>query len=213
MPLFDERHLSTSSERLWTLIAQRAEPGADTAAIDERIWDLFGARRAIMFTDLSGFSRGSEAFGITHFLQVIHRQRQLLYPIVSDRGGLLVKAEGDSMLILFRRPEVAIDTAVAMQKACALANQRLVAEEQVLLCIGVGYGDVLRIGDEDVWGREVNAASKLGEDTAKAGEILVTEAAAEAAAEHGTYRFAAIDAEVAGTRRHQRLDYGAPPVP
>jgi class 3 adenylate cyclase len=27
-----------------------------------------------------------------------------------------------------------------------------------------------------VWGKEVNAASKLGEDTAKGGEVLVTEA-------------------------------------
>jgi len=44
-----------------------------------------------------------------------------------------------------------------------------------LLCVGIGFGDVLRIGDSDVWGREVNAASKLGEDTAKSVEILVTE--------------------------------------
>jgi hypothetical protein len=29
-------------------------------------------------------------------------------------------------------------------------------------------------GDDDVFGAEVNAASKLGEDTAKAWEILVT---------------------------------------
>ncbi|HUG94492.1 MAG TPA: hypothetical protein VML55_26985 [Planctomycetaceae bacterium] len=33
---------------------------------------------------------------------------------------------------------------------------------------------MLRIGDHDVFGAEVNAASKLGEDAAAAGEILVT---------------------------------------
>ena len=49
-------------------------------------------------------------------------------------------------------------------------------EEKVLLCVGLGYGKVLRIGDMDVFGQEVNAASKLGEDTAKAGEILTTQA-------------------------------------
>ena len=43
-----------------------------------------------------------------------------------------------------------------------------------MLCIGLGYGDMLRIGDADVFGAEVNAASKLGEDTAEAWEILVT---------------------------------------
>ena len=52
--------------------------------------------------------------------------------------------------------------------------------EQVLLCVGLGYGRLLKIADEDVFGAEVNAASKLGEDTAQAGEILVTEALKEA---------------------------------
>ncbi|MBO7639938.1 MAG: hypothetical protein J6S91_13290, partial [Treponema sp.] len=44
-----------------------------------------------------------------------------------------------------------------------------------LLCVGLGYGDILNIGYADVFGAEVNAASKLGEDTAKAWEILVTD--------------------------------------
>ena len=35
---------------------------------------------------------------------------------------------------------------------------------------------MLRIGDVDVWGKEVNSASKLCEDRAQAREILVTEA-------------------------------------
>jgi len=54
-------------------------------------------------------------------------------------------------------------------------NKDKTPEEQILLCVGLGYGKVLRIGDQDVFGSEVNAASKLGEDTAKAWEILVTD--------------------------------------
>jgi len=52
----------------------------------------------------------------------------------------------------------------------------------VLLCVGLGCGEVLRIGDRDVFGAEVNAAAKLGEDTAKAHEILVTAAVRDAVA-------------------------------
>ena len=44
----------------------------------------------------------------------------------------------------------------------------------LLLCLGVGFGRVLRVGDADVFGPEVNAAAKLGENTAQAGEILIT---------------------------------------
>ena len=43
-----------------------------------------------------------------------------------------------------------------------------------------GYGDVVRVGDEDIFGAEVNAASKLGEDEAGAGDILATRSLCEA---------------------------------
>lgn len=168
--------LKVSEARLWRLIEERTKPGSDVDEIDRRIWDLFGEDWAVMFTDLSGFSRQVERFGILHFLQVIHEQKKLLLPIVENFDGLLIKQEGDSFLILFRRPERAVACAQQMQRACALYNERRRPEEQILLCVGIGFGRVLRIGDADVWGKEVNAASKLGEDTAKVNEILVTEA-------------------------------------
>ena len=49
----------SSETRLWGLIAERAKAGADVAQIDQRIWDLYGEDWAIVFTDLSGFSRRS----------------------------------------------------------------------------------------------------------------------------------------------------------
>jgi class 3 adenylate cyclase len=172
--------LKVSEARLWRLIEERSKPGADVADIDRRIWDLFGEDWAVMFTDLSGFSRQVERFGILHFLQIIHEHKKLLLPIVESFDGLLIKQEGDSFLILFRRPERAVACAQQLQRACALYNERRTPEEQILLCVGIGFGRVLRIGDADVWGKEVNAASKLGEDTAKSTEILVTEAVREA---------------------------------
>lgn len=175
--------LRGSEGRLWSLIEERSQPGADKAALDRRIFDLFGERWCVMFTDLSGFSRQVDEFGIIHFLQVIHEHHKLLLPVVEAHDGLLVKVEGDSLLLLFRRPERAIECAIKMQEACELYSEGRPPEEQILLCLGIGYGDVLRVGDTDVWGREVNAASKLGEDTARAGEILVTRAAREAADE------------------------------
>jgi class 3 adenylate cyclase len=184
MPAEFER-LKVSEARLWRLIEERTKPGSDVDEIDRRIWDLFGEEWSVMFTDLSGFSRQVERFGILHFLQVIHEQRKLLLPIVDNFDGLLIKQEGDSFLILFRRPERAVACAQQMQRACALYNERRKPEEQILLCVGIGFGRVLRIGDADVWGKEVNAASKLGEDAAKVHEILVTEAVRKALGEVG----------------------------
>ena len=98
-----DRHLKGSEVRLWKLIEERTVPGADVAHIDQRIWDLFGSSWAIMFTDLSGFSRQVAAFGIIHFLQEIFEQKRLLLPIAARNDGILIKAEADSLLVIFKR--------------------------------------------------------------------------------------------------------------
>lgn len=172
----DEPDLSLGEARLWRLIAERSRHGADTEAIDARIWRLYGERWAIMFTDLAGFSRYSRDFGILHFLEVIHDKRRLLLPVVEAHDGVVIKLEADSFLLLFRDPIQALDCAVAMRAATWKVNARRQPEERILLCVGLGYGDVLRVGTTDVWGREVNGASKLGEDAAETDEILMTDA-------------------------------------
>jgi class 3 adenylate cyclase len=203
-----DRDLKVSQARLWSLIEERCQPGANVAELDRRVWDLFGERWAIMFTDLSGFSRRVAEFGILHFLQIIHEQRKLLLPIVERHDGLLIKEEGDSLLILFRRVERALDCGIAMQRACRLVNERRKPEEQVLLCLGIGWGDILRIADQDAWGREVNTASKLGEDTAKAGEILLSAAAHEALATRTDVQFESIGSTSLGPEVNFRVLYG-----
>ncbi len=173
----------TSSEaRLEALIQERLQPGADRAAIDQRIWDLFGEQWAVMFTDLSGFSRQVASFGIIHFLQVIYESLRELTPMIERHDGILLKVEADSMMVIFRQPTSALAAAIEMMRRLEAYNVERGADEQILLCVGLGFGRVLRIGDDDVFGPEVNAASKLGEDIARAREILVTESMRDAVA-------------------------------
>jgi len=178
-----ENSLKGSSARLWKLVEQRTQVGVDTAAIDRRIWDLFGEEWTVMFTDLSGFSRHVATFGIIHFLQIILEQKRLLLPIVDTFDGVLIKTEADSFLILFKRAASAVACAVEMQRRCQNVNVRRAPEDQIVLCVGIGHGRILKIGDADVFGHEVNLASKLGEDAAKGNEILLTAAGKLAAGE------------------------------
>lgn len=202
-----DKLLKGSEDRLWDLIAERARPGADIAAVDRRIWDLFGEKWTVMFTDLAGFSRQVEKFGILHFLQIIHEHKQWLSPVISRHDGILIKVEADSFIVIFRRTASAIRCAVEMQAVLAEVNRTRQPETEVLLCVGIGHGDVLRIGDTDIYGREVNAASKLGEDTARAGEILLTSAAVEAAGVMDGLAFERIEAQVGGSAENYRLKY------
>jgi adenylate cyclase len=187
-----------SEARLEKLIEERIKPGSDKEAIDARIWDLFGESWAIMFTDLAGFSRRVAEFGVIHFLQTIHEAQRLLVPCIDRHDGILLKMEGDSMLVIFRRPMRALSCAIDMQRTLKAYNEDKGDTEDVLLCVGLGYGRVLRIGDNDVFGGEVNAASKLGEDIAKAWEILVTESLRNEVEEMPGVRFDACDVEVPG---------------
>lgn len=175
MPYTVRVDTNAALERLERLIQKRMAPGADQDAVDAHIWDLFGETWAVMFTDLSGFSRRVAEFGIIHFLQIIYESQRVFVPCLDEYGGILLKVEADSMLVIFRKVRRAVECAIAMQRAAKEYNRGRPEEEQLLLCLGLGYGAMLRVGDHDVFGAEVNAASKLGEDTARAWEILVTQ--------------------------------------
>ncbi len=203
----DDEFLKNSSGRLWKLIEERLKVGADIDAIDQRIWDLFGEEWSIMFTDLAGFSRQVATFGIIHFLQVIYEQKRLLLPIVERHDGVLIKIEADSFLILFKKPAAAIACGIAMQRACQAASARRTPEDHIVLCLGVGHGRLLKIGDDDVFGHEVNLASKLGEDTAEPNEILVTPAAKAAAGEVPGVRWERVERAFAGESACWRAVY------
>jgi class 3 adenylate cyclase len=207
MPYVYEIATSASQDRLEKLIAERLRPGADTEAIDARIWDLFGENWAVMFTDLSGFSRRVAEFGIIHFLQTIFESQRVLVPCIDRYDGILLKSEGDSLMVIFRSAPKALECAVEMQRTVKRYNEGRRDTDKILLCTGLGFGRMLRIGDHDVYGAEVNAAAKLGEDTAKAWEILVTAAVRGAASDASGLRFEPLDAAPPGAEKAYRVYY------
>jgi len=194
-------------QRLESLLAERLQPGADRAQIDARIWDIFGEEWAVMFTDLSGFSRNVVKYGIVHFLQNIYESQRIFEPCIEAFDGVLIKVEGDSMLVLFRKSAKAVECAIAMQRAANEYNKDRGEEEMILLCVGIGYGKILTIGEQDVFGEEVNAASRLGEDTAKAWEILVTDAVASEIRDLPGIDLEQIDANEAWIKAAHRVKY------
>lgn len=165
----------SDAQDLAAMLAVRNQPDADQKAIEGLIFQRFGCKKAVMFTDLVGFSRRVEEFGILHFLQLIQESDTLFLPLIKLHGGRCLKRDGDSMLVLFDLPTDALSAALAMIDAAAAANPLRAPNERIDVCIGLGFGEVLLIDDTDVWGAEVNAASKLGEEMAQGGELLATE--------------------------------------
>ena len=73
----------------------------------------------------------------------------------------------------------ALATARAIQRSLDAANTFLPEDWDLHAGIGIGYGPLLFVGEDDLFGSEMNIASKLGEDVAGRGEILLSSAARE----------------------------------
>lgn len=159
------------------LLSERNQHPERIAHIDEALRDAFQCKVAILILDMSGFSRLTEQYGIIHFLAMIHQMEQGARPAVTGNGGHVLKQEADNLFAIFDHPAQALEAALDIFRAFEAMNTVLPDERDIYGCIGIGYGDTLVIGDDDLFGAEVNAACKLGEDCAAPTEILLTPAA------------------------------------
>ncbi len=164
---------------LESLLQERNEYPERMAEIDAKINETFRQNYAILVMDMSGFSRTTLRYGIIHFLAMIHRMQGIVKPIISECGGTVVKEEADNIFAVFPDVKSAVEAAIDSLKQTAAVNTTLPPEMDIYLCIGIGCGDVLMLEGEDMYGSEFNLASKLGEDLAERGEILLTSAAFE----------------------------------
>jgi adenylate cyclase len=167
-----------SERRLLALLEKRRRmPRGRRKALDRSSSRRFFRKRAVVFTDMADFTVRAAHDGILHFLMIFRRAVLGLGPVVARARGEIVKVEADSLLLRFDDVASACRGIAAMQRALERMNRGRPANERIRFSYGVGYGDVLDLED-DVFGLEVNLASKLGEDLARPGEVLLTPAAA-----------------------------------
>jgi class 3 adenylate cyclase len=132
-------------------------------------------RKAILTLDLTGFTiHAMRGHQINAFLRILDAQRVCI-PVLQEHGATLVRAFADDLVGLFDEPGAALDAAFEMHRRIALFNQSEHASEKpAQACVGIGYGDVYAIGPNLAMGDEMNRASRLGEDTARGNETLIT---------------------------------------
>jgi adenylate cyclase len=118
---------------------------------------------------------------------LLHRLAPQAREVVRSGGGELVKIEADSLLL--RYPDVAAACAgvQALEALLRRFNARRPRDDRLQFSHGIGFGDVLVL-ERDMFGVEVNLASKIGEDLARPGQVLLTPAAAAALPAGGAWR-------------------------
>jgi class 3 adenylate cyclase len=159
------------------LLAMRNEHPERLGDIDRQIHEEFAETHAVMVLDMCGFSRLTARYGIIHFLSMIHRLHGIVLPIIRAHDGTVVKTEADNVFAVFPDVPPAVVTAIEIQQRLDAANVFLPEDWDLHASLGIGYGELLMIGDDDMYGNEMNIASKLGEDIAGRGEVFLSEAA------------------------------------
>ena len=153
----------------WTAARDGSEEGLDTA-----LWERFGSERAVLVVDMEGFTASTREKGIVHYLRLIQRMQRFSRPILENHGGRLVRYEADNLFAVFATPGDALAMMVELIGVLEEDNQSRAKEDRVHVSGGIDHGEIL-LDEGDFFGEAVNLASKLGEDTARAREVLVTE--------------------------------------
>jgi adenylate cyclase len=150
------RRTKKSAERVDRLLRERAE------------------REITVFVcDTSGFTRKTHEYGIAQFLAVMTRGYQSIAPILRKRRGLIVSQIADNLLAVFPDPPSAVGASIDIQRKLRRGNVGKHDSDQFHLSIGIETGPTLVLKD-NVYGAAVNVASKVGEDMAGKGQILIT---------------------------------------
>lgn len=195
-------------DELYRLLDERNKSPEKRKEIDELIRRKFEKSMAIMITDSVGFSRKTREYGIIHFLTLLRKVNSRIRPIIQSHEGRILSEWADNFVISFDQPLQAVNAAVAINQHISAYNPAVAEEDRFGICIGIGYGTVLYV-ENDIFGQEVNLASKLGEDIARDGEILLTEAAYECCEKGADYPLEFIEhVEVSGISfKYYRVNY------
>lgn len=166
-----------SRRTLERLLDRRNEHPEQLTEIDAAIKEQFQNEHAILVLDMCGFSRLTVKHGIIHYLALIRRMQRVVVPRIEKARGAVLKTEADNVFATFADVPQAVRASESILAELALQNRGLPADWDVHVSIGIGFGPLLMVGDHDAFGNEMNLASKLGEDLAKAGDIFLTESA------------------------------------
>ena len=159
------------------LAFSQAEDLKERQRIENELWTEYGTERAVFVLDMSGFSLLTRKYGIVHYLSMVKRMQLTTEPIVKSYDGSMIKYEADNCFAVFPDPLSAVNAAMAMQHAFHASNLMTSDDLDIYISCGIDYGKILVIEGEDCFGDAVNRASKLGEDIAAAGEILIAKEA------------------------------------
>ena len=169
------------TDTLFDTIGELSLLGISVEEMDRELHKRYGEKCAVLVLDSTGFTRVTKSLGTAFFLSIVQKMRRVCVDIFKENKVIDWRNFADNMFAEFSTVDLALDAALSIHHHFDKNPINLMNEEDLFgACIGIGFGEMLRSENEGVYGNEMNLASKLGEDTAKRGETLLTQAAHDA---------------------------------
>ncbi len=130
----------------------------------------------IMFTDIKGSTALYERRGDSAAYAIIRDHFDILFRMVEQNDGVIVKTIGDSVMASFRKPADGVVAAMAIQKAFDEFNGRESLRDEILVKIGLHAGSTIIVNLNnrlDYFGQTVNIAARI-QGTAEGGDIVIS---------------------------------------
>jgi class 3 adenylate cyclase len=140
--------------------------------IDKEIQKSYTKPVALMFTDIVGSTEYFEKKGDIAGRQMIQTHNDILFPIVKEHGGRIIKTIGDSIMASFDKPIEGVKSAVKMQQALEAYNKNKIEDEKIRVRMGLHFGQAV-IDEKDLFGDMVNTSARV-EAKAHGGEIIIS---------------------------------------
>jgi len=130
----------------------------------------------ILFTDIEDSTKYWDRHGDVKGRLMVDQHNRLVFPVIRRYRGKVVKTIGDSVMAVFKDPEMAIQASIGIQQALEARRQQD-KKFKMKIRIGLHTGNAL-VEHSDVFGDVVNVAARV-ESFAKGDEILVSGATAQ----------------------------------
>ncbi len=151
---------------------------SDTLSLRE---SLAISQVCIMFTDIKGSTELYDRLGDTVAYALVRDHFDVLFRVVEEHHGVIVKTIGDSVMASFRRPADGVAAAMGIREAFAAFNRRENLKNEVIVKIGLHAGATIMVNLNnrlDYFGQVVNMAARI-QGTADGGQIIISSALRE----------------------------------
>jgi adenylate cyclase len=109
---------------------------------------------AVLYADMVGYSR------LISLQRLRTLRKDLIDPAIGEHGGKIVQTAGDSLLIVFDSIDVAVRSAVKVQRQVPNYDRDHPPDRLIRFRIGINIGDAIADG-ADLHGDAINVAARL----------------------------------------------------